>query len=172
FIWNLHLKQISWRSCTVVRPQLCPQRGRSLTDVTIQEIRLDRKKQFPRLIVAQQADGKRARRLALDRVARVTIDDAVYAAEALPSKSGFVLIDIAARTGAAEQRLQKSRDRFWPKESTEALDHYVKEEREFLETVQRRFGQLSMQLYDTQFFCSSPISLPNRCVHISISSTA
>jgi len=127
-------------------------KGITYADVSIEEVKLDRSKTFPARIDLRQTDSKRARRISIKNLARLTIAETVYEPEYVKESRQYLLIDIQQRDAAAKQRLRQSRNRFWKESTPEEMQGFVEEEREFLKTVQQQFRRLKMQLYETQYF--------------------
>jgi hypothetical protein len=127
-------------------------KGITYADVPIEEVKLDRSKKFAARIDVRQADSKRARRIPIKSLARLTIAETVYEPEYVKESRQYLLVDIQQRDAAAKQRLQQSRNRFWKESTPEEMQKFVEEEREFLKTVHQQFSRLNMQLYETEYF--------------------
>jgi len=127
-------------------------KGITYADVLIEDVKLDRSRQFAARIDVRQRDSERVRRISIKSLARLTIAGTVYEPEYAKESRQYLLIDIQQRDAAAKQRLQKSRNRFWEVSTPEEMQEFVAEEREFLKKVQQQFSRLDMQLYKTEYF--------------------
>lgn len=126
--------------------------GATYTDAKITRVRLDRGRSYPAVVSVLETDSKRSRPVLIRNLARLTIAEAVYEPEHIWGSRQYLLIDVNQRDMDAQQRLQRSRNRFWEESSPEEMKEFVEEEHEFLKMVQRRFSGLNMKLYETEYF--------------------